>query len=130
MIFREKSLPGGTFGFQKLGKPIREATGEAWLSLDADLDGLHGTECHVSDELGGGGPREVYQGLVLGCEFGARDVGVLLLEELVEPEFARALCAVPGQCWNPSPKETLDSLLLKQYPETRPHAFVLHRINL
>ena len=55
------------------------------------LDGLHGTEGDVREELGRGGGGEVKRGPVQVGVLLAEDAGVDVLEHLVEPELAQAL---------------------------------------
>lgn len=97
--------PCVALGPDDLGEAIAEPPGEAGLRLHPDLDGLHGAERDVGEDLGGGGAREVDEGLVLGGVLGAGHVGVRLLEVLVEAVLERALRAVAHERRRPSPEE-------------------------
>lgn len=129
-IRRRLFLPCRSFGSDELGEAIGHAPGEPRLGLDPDLNGLEGAEGDVGDDLGGGGAGEEDEGLVLGGVLGSGEIGVVLLEELVEAELAGALGAVAEQGRDPASEEALDALLPKQQSEAGADALVLGRIYL
>lgn len=85
--------------------------------LDTDLDGFHRTQADISEELGGGGGGEVEGVLVLVGLIITNELGVGILEDLVETELAEALHAVTDHGRLPALEDTvavktgLDALL-------------------
>lgn len=67
-------LPECALALDQLREPVPETAGETWLSLDPNLDGLHGTERHTCNDLRGCGSGKVNQVLVLGGVLRPRDV--------------------------------------------------------
>lgn len=65
--------------------------------LDADLDSLHGDEGHVGKELGRGGTGKEDGVLVLDSVLRASEVGVRLLEVLVEAVLGGTLHRVTDE---------------------------------
>lgn len=76
---------------------MRQASSEAGLSLDPNLNGLEGAESNVGNKLGGCGARKIYERLVSSRILRTCNVGVVLLEEFVESELASSLCTVTKQ---------------------------------
>lgn len=65
--------------------------------LHADLDGLHGDEGDIGEELGRGGTGKEDEGLVLDGVLGTGEIGVGLLEVLVETVLGGSLHRVTDQ---------------------------------
>lgn len=81
-------------------------------------------EGDISDELGGGGRREVDRGAVLRRGLVAEEVDVLLLEELVTAELEGALEEVAGGRGAEAGQERAGTLLLDDLAEAADHALV------
>jgi len=87
--------PRYTFGFDDLADSIHGSSGEGRHgSLHAHLDGFKRAETDISKELGRRGPCEVDPSLVRDGCFGAGQIGVELLEELVAAVLEGSLDAV------------------------------------
>lgn len=127
---RRRVVPNRPFGSDNLRQPIAQPSREARLSLNANLDSLHGAKSDVGDELGRGRSSEIDQGLVFESVFRSSNVGVVFLEELVESVLAGALSAVAEQSWRPASEETSDALLPEEDAEAGGDAFVFRWIDL
>lgn len=98
--------------------------------LHLDLDHLHGAQGDVGEDLGRGGAGEPDDASVLGGGLLASQVGVVVLEELVQAELEAALGRVADERGQPALEERAAALLLHDGADGAAQALVLDGVHL
>merc|ERR1712156_1267788 len=118
-------------GVHDLRPALASGSGEcaSVAGLHAHLQGLHGAEEDVGNDLSAGGGDKETDSLVL-IGLGTEGSPVDILEHFVEAELSEALHAVADESGEPSESEALETLLSVDRPEAVRNTLVETRVSL
>jgi len=86
--------------------------------LETNLDSFHWTKCNISKEFSRGRCSQIENNLVLVCAFFSKSVGIHVLEDFIETEFASSLHRVTNEGWGPTTSKSLDTTFGNGYLKT------------
>ena len=75
--------------------------------LETNLDSFHWAKCNISKEFSGSRGSQIENNLVLVCTFFSHGVGIKVLEDFIETEFASSLHRVTNEGWGPTTSKSL-----------------------